>query len=155
MLFNTDCTLPTWSMKLWTEWGSNKAIPSAWLTARQRQWDRVICQWVKINTKSYWLAGEKRDEDNECGCGILLKWSILEFCMREPSHSVFIQSDTEQRAAIVQPRWCCQSTQGSTAGGGRASHAHTHTQTLTLTLRSSACSQTFEQWVRRVLRNRH
>lgn len=47
--------------------------------------------------------------------------------MREPSHSVFIQSDPEQRSAIVQPYWCCHSTQDNTAGGGRVSVSHTHT----------------------------
>lgn len=124
VLFWADCSLPT-------EWVSDTATPSAWLTAQQRQWDRVICQWVKINTKSYWSAGEKGEEDNECGCEISHKWSIQEFCMREPSHFVFIQWDREQRAAIVQPGWCCQSSQSNTAGGGQASLSVTHTRAHT------------------------
>lgn len=53
--------------------------------------------------------------------------------MREPSHSVFIQSDTEQRSTIVQAHWCCQSAQGDTAGGGRASLTHTDVNAKTLT----------------------
>lgn len=53
--------------------------------------------------------------------------------MREPSHFVFIQCDREQRAAIVQPGWCCQSSQSNTAGGGQASLSVTHTHTRTLT----------------------
>lgn len=47
---------------------------------------------------------------------LLPKWSILEFCMKELSHSVFIQSDTEQSSAIVEPDWSCHSMQTVTAG---------------------------------------
>lgn len=41
---------------------SNKVLARARLTVEQKQCSRVICQWLRINTKSYWLAVEREGQ---------------------------------------------------------------------------------------------
>lgn len=113
---------------------SNSGMDAAWLTASQKQRHRVISQWVAISTKSYWLTGEKRDGGQWVrlwDLAVVINTGVLP---EGASDSVFIQSDTEQRSTIVQPRWCCQSTQGSTAGGVALARthatAHTHAHVI-------------------------
>lgn len=105
---------------------SNSELAVAWLTASQKQWRGAISQWVKIGTKSYWLTGEKRDGGQWARLWDLAAVINTGVLPEGASDSVFIQSDTEQRSTIVQPRWCCQSTWGSTAGGCSREHSHTH-----------------------------
>lgn len=105
---------------------SNSKKDAAWLTALQKQWSRVISQWVKISTKSYWLTGEKRDGGQWArlwDLAVVINTGVLP---EGASDSVFIQSDTEQRSTIVQPHWRCQSTQGGTAGGVALADTCTH-----------------------------
>lgn len=109
---------------------SNSGMAVAWLTASQKPWHRVISQWVKIGTKSYWLTGENRDGGQWTrlwDLAVVINTGVLP---EGASDSVFIQSDAEQRSTIVQLRWCCQSTRGSTAGGCSHEHSLTHTHTL-------------------------
>lgn len=102
-------------------------LPLDWQPYK-RQWGRVICQWVQINTKRYWLAGEKREHRTKSeAVGSRPSNQYCEFCLREPSHFVLIQSQAQKRSAIVQARWGCLSARGHTAGGLTRYAAHKYT----------------------------
>lgn len=119
----TETSICRWLLLLGA---SNSERDAAWLTALQKQWSRVISQWVKISTKSYWLTGEKRDGGQWArlwDLAVVINTGVLP---EGASDSVFIQSDTEQRSTIVQPHWRCQSTQDGAAGGVALADTRTH-----------------------------
>lgn len=93
---------------LWLDWQLDKGSGAEWFVNGQ-----------KINTKSYWLAVEYKGRRRTMGAAVRSRRTDQYQGPAWESHpySVLIQSDTEQRSAIVHPHWCCQSNQCGTAGG--------------------------------------